>query len=275
MVESDLKQQPSELTQLSTDHDESVAADDHEARLKYLDFVKVATLHFIACFASLYDYAKENSGPLKPGVQTVEDTVKTVIGPVYVKFHDVPLELLKFLDRKVESVVSEADDHVPSLVKTVSSLAYSAAQLGTEAARAVAAEVNRVGLVETATEIAKTVYTKCEPTAKELYVKYEPVAEQYAVITWHKLNELPLFAQLAHIVVPTAAYWADKYNESVTYAAQRGYALSSYLPLVPIEKIVKTFSGEDRESTQPHVSSPGVDNNHTTTTNNNNTVVVK
>ncbi|KAK9110593.1 hypothetical protein Sjap_018653 [Stephania japonica] len=272
MVESDLKQQQQQQqskTQQSS-HESFPVDDDHEARLKYLDFVQVATLHFLACFASLYDYAKENSGPLKPGVQTVEGTVRTVIGPVYEKFHDVPLELLKFLDRKVESVVSEADLHVPSLIKTASSLACSAAQLAAESAVSVAAEVNRVGLVETATEIAKRVYTKCEPTAKEVYVKYEPVAEQYAVITWHKLNELPLFAQVAHIVVPTAAYWAEKYNKSVTYAAQRGYAVSSYLPLLPIEKIAKTFSGEDRESTQLHVSSPEDDNNH-----NNNSVVVK
>lgn len=69
--------------------------------LKYLEFVQVAAIYIIVCFSSLYEYAKENSGPLKPGVQTVEGTVKTVIGPVYEKFHDVPFELLKFVDRKV------------------------------------------------------------------------------------------------------------------------------------------------------------------------------
>lgn len=59
----------------------------------------------VVCFSSLYDYAKENSGPLKPGVQTVEGTVKTVIGPVYEKFRDVPFDLLKFVDRKVFFIV--------------------------------------------------------------------------------------------------------------------------------------------------------------------------
>lgn len=38
---------------------------------------------------------------MKPGVETVEGTVKSVVGPVYDKFHDVPIELLKFVDRKV------------------------------------------------------------------------------------------------------------------------------------------------------------------------------
>lgn len=77
-------------------------AESEEAqRLKYLEFVQVAVLHAVLVAAKLYDYAKDNSGPLKPGVQTVEGTVKTIVGPVYSKFHDVPIELLKFVDRKV------------------------------------------------------------------------------------------------------------------------------------------------------------------------------
>lgn len=69
--------------------------------LKYLDFVQVAAIYVLVCFSTVYEYAKQNSGPLKSGVETVEATVKTVIGPVYDKFHDVPFELLKFVDRKV------------------------------------------------------------------------------------------------------------------------------------------------------------------------------
>lgn len=75
--------------------------EENKKGLKYLDFVQVAAIYIVVCFSSLYEYAKENAGPLKPGVQTVEGTVRTVIGPVYEKFHDVPFELLKFVDRKV------------------------------------------------------------------------------------------------------------------------------------------------------------------------------
>ncbi|KAH1073991.1 hypothetical protein J1N35_026319 [Gossypium stocksii] len=49
----------------------------------------------------MYEYIKENSGPLKSRVQTVEQTIKTVIGPFYDKFSNVLFELLKFVDRKV------------------------------------------------------------------------------------------------------------------------------------------------------------------------------
>lgn len=75
--------------------------DCDEKKLKYLEFVEVAAIYAVLCFSSLYEYAKENAGPLKPGVQTVEGTVKTVIGPVYEKFQDLPFQLLKLVDRKV------------------------------------------------------------------------------------------------------------------------------------------------------------------------------
>lgn len=220
---------------------ETETVQDAEKRLKYLDFVQVAAIYVVVCFSSLYEYAKENSGPLKPGVQTVEGTVKTVIGPVYEKFHDIPLELLKFVDRKVDDSMSELDRHVPSLVKQASCQVLSAAQKAPEVARAVASEVQRDGVVDTATNIAKTVYVKYEPTAKELYSKYEPVAEQYAVTAWRSLNRIPLFPQVAGIVVPTTAYWTEKYNQTVCHTAERGFAVSAYLPLVPIERIAKVF----------------------------------
>lgn len=209
--------------------------------LKYLDFVEVAAIYMIVCFSSLYDYAKQNSGPLKPGVQTVEGTVKTVIGPVYDKFRDAPFELLKFVDRKVDESISELERHVPPALKRASQQLFLAAQKAPEVARGVASEVQRAGLVDGLTNIATTLYKEYEPTAKELYLKYEPVAEQYAVSAWRSLNQLPLFPQVAQIMVPTAAYWCEKYNEVVAYMAKKGYTVSHYLPMVPLDRIAKVF----------------------------------
>ncbi|GMP87718.1 hypothetical protein CsSME_00039973 [Camellia sinensis var. sinensis] len=181
---------------------------DDEKRLKYLDIIQVATIYVIVCFSSLYEYAKENAGPLKPGVQTVEGIVKTVIESVYDKFHDIPFELLKLIDRKQE---------------------LSAAQKDPEVTRAVASEVQQTGLF------------KYEPTAKELSVKYEPMGEQYAVSSWQSINRLPSFPQVAGIVVSTAAYWMDKYNQVVCYTAEKRFTVAAYMPLVPIDRIVKVF----------------------------------
>lgn len=219
-------------------------AKEEEQRLKYLEFVQVATLHAVLCFSNLYEYAKERSGPLKPGVQTVEGTVKTVVAPVYDKFHGVPIELLRFIDRKVDESVSKFGKQVPPVVKQVSSQAVAAAQKAPSVARAVTSEVQRSGIVDTASGLAKSAYTKCEPAAKDLYTKYEPVAQHYAVSAWHSLNRLPLFPQVVQVVVPTAAYCSEKYNQTVLSTAEKGYKVSTYLPLVPTEKITKVFGAE-------------------------------
>ncbi|KAK1295437.1 Stress-related protein [Acorus calamus] len=180
---------------------------EEEKRLKYLDFVHVAAINAVICLISVYEYAKENAGPLKPGVQTVEGAVKTVIGPVYEKLHDVPYELLSFVDRKVGETLNEIQRHVP------------------EAAKSVATEVKRAGVVG---------------TAKSAVAKYEPVAEGYAVSAWKTLRRFPLVPQ---VVVPTAAYWAEKYNRVVGYSAEKGYAVAVYLPLIPTKRIAKVFGG--------------------------------
>jgi hypothetical protein len=137
--------------------------------------------------------------------------------------------------------VTGLDRRVPPTIKQASSQAFSAAQRAPLVARAVASEVKRAGVVDTASGIAKSVYTKYEPTAKDLYSKYEPKAEQCAVSAWRKLNRLPLFPQVAQAVLPTAAFCTEKYNETVVSTAEKGYKVSSYLPLVPTERISKVF----------------------------------
>ncbi|KAJ8447827.1 hypothetical protein Cgig2_015190 [Carnegiea gigantea] len=227
---------------------------NEEQRLKYLDFVHAAALHAIVCFSNLYCYAKDKAGPLKPSVETVEGTVKTIVGPVYQRFHGVPFELLKFVDRKLDGSVTKLEPHLPPVVRQLSSQAYTAAQKAPEVARSVASEVQRAGVIDTASGIAKNVYTKYEPTAKELYSKYEPVAEQYAVSAWRSLNRLPLFPQVAQVVVPTAAYCSEKYNQTVKTGAEKGYRVANYLPLVPTERIAKVFGPQEDGKPQPLVA---------------------
>ncbi|KAL7583189.1 stress-related protein [Lactuca sativa] len=194
-----------------------------QERLKYLEFVQVAVVHAVVYASRAYGYAKDNSGPLKPSVETIESTLKTVVGPAYDKFQDVPVDVLKRVDRKVDESVTIIDSRVPPLLK----------------------EVKTAGVVETASGLAKTAYTKLEPTAKGIYVKYEPVAEQYAASAWHSLNQLPLFPKVAEVVVPKAAYYSEKYNQTVQQTAEKGYKVSSYLPLVPTERIAKVFNPTD------------------------------
>ncbi|XP_074565408.1 stress-related protein-like [Curcuma longa] len=190
--------------------------------LRYLEFLHVAAIQAVLFVARVYSYAKERSGPLKPRVQTVESTVKGVVGPVYDRFHDVPFQLLKFVDQKVGESAQKLEHHIPPSLKNASAVARSAA-----------GEVQRNGLVNSATGLTRYVYTK-----------YEPAAEQAAVSLWRSLNRLPLVPQVTHIVLPTAVHLAEKYNQTVSYTAEKGYAFSAYLPPVPMDRIPRVFPGD-------------------------------
>ncbi|KAK5776430.1 hypothetical protein PVK06_044389 [Gossypium arboreum] len=239
LVDADFKQPvEAESTMKSTvesNHKQIEAISNPEniqKKLKYLDVIQVVSIYTVVCVSSIYEYAKENS-----------ETVKTVIGPVYDKFRDVPFELLKFVDCKVDKSLSQLERHVPFMVKQASSQA-----------RTVASEVQRVGVVDVAKSITRDIYTKYKLTAKEMYDKYEPVAEQYVVFAWRSLNRLPFFPQVAQVVLPTAAYWSEKYNQVVQHFGENGYVVAAYLPLIPINRITKVFI-DDRRA--PVVSSNG------------------
>ena len=72
-----------------------------EDDLRYLGFVYLATLQAIVHFSRIYSYARDNSGPLKARIVTIEDTGKTVLYPVYEKFREIPYDLIKSVDHKV------------------------------------------------------------------------------------------------------------------------------------------------------------------------------
>lgn len=131
---------------------------------------------------------------------------------------------------QVGESVQELERHMPSVVKEAPGLA-----------RSVADEVQRSGLVGTAAGLARAAIARCEPTAKDLYTKYEPEVERRAVSAWRSLNRLPLFPQVAHVVVPTAAHLSERYNRTVSYSAEQGYTVATYLPLVPTERIARVF----------------------------------
>ncbi|PKI62809.1 stress-related protein [Punica granatum] len=206
-----------------------------ERRLKYLEFVEMVVAYAAVCCRSLYEFAKANAGPLQSGVQTIEDTVRTVLGPVWEKFQDVPFELLHYIDREVDEYVHDLERHMPSLVKQISGQT-----------RAIAVEAHRAGAVDAMMGFARSVFETCEPVAKKLYVRYEPVAEQYAIWAWRHLSQLPMFPEVAHMVVPMAAYWVERYNEGVCYGTEKGYAAASYMPLIPIDRIAKIFEEAER-----------------------------
>ncbi|KAI4374333.1 hypothetical protein MLD38_012340 [Melastoma candidum] len=218
--------------------DEGEEEEDEEefGSLKYLEFVHAAGVYVVFCFFGLYEFAKANSGPLLPGVQSVEDTVRAVVRPLYDKFRRVPIEALRFVDNKVDGYVSELEGLVPLTVKRALSLV-----------RAAASELHEAGLVGTTKVVIRSMYHDYEPRAREVFVKYEPLAGHYVEQACRRLSMLPLFPQAAMLVGPTAVHWAEKYNSAVRYGTDREYIVTEFLPLIPTEKMAKMFEEEEEE----------------------------
>ncbi|XP_050381113.1 stress-related protein-like [Argentina anserina] len=194
-----------------------------EQQLKYLQFVQVAALHAAVHLSNAYGYAKEKSGPLRTSIESAEGALKTAAGPVYDKYQALPADLLAFVDGKVDESVTK-----------VASSYEDTAQKAPEIARAAALEFK-----QRSTSMAKSVYSK-----------YEPKAKQCAVCAWRKLNELPGGPKVAEVIVPTAAYCSEKYNHTLSCAAEKGYRVASYMPLIPTEKFAKDFGGNVPEAVQ-------------------------
>ncbi|KAI3752411.1 hypothetical protein L2E82_24440 [Cichorium intybus] len=190
-----------------------------EEKLKHLEFVETTVQQAVAYASKAYDYAKDKTGPLKPGVETIETTLKTVVGPTYDKYHDVPVVVLKFVDRKVDESVTQLDGVLPPFVKGI-----------TTTAKSLPTDVKNVGVVG---------------TAKEFLVKIEPVAEEYASSAWKTFNQLPLFTSVVKALAPSATFVTEKYNQTVQEKA-------SFLPLVPTEKISRVFTiPSDTQAEEP------------------------
>lgn len=225
---------------MTTTKQMDVERNDHE-KLKHLGFVRIAAIHAFVCMSSLYDYAKQNSGPLRSAVGTVEGTVTTVLGPVYNKFKPLPQDLLVFFDNKVDEATNKFEEHAPTFVKQVANQAK--------------------GLIQEATHKAEKVVNEAQSGGAKAAANYVATESKQIVLAssvklWSGLNHYPPFHAVAEMAVPTAAHWSEKYNHVVKDITGKGYTLFGYLPLIPIDEIAKAFKqGEVNVSADHETSS--------------------
>lgn len=194
--------------------------------LKHLGFVRIAAIQTFVIVSNLYEYAKQNSGPLRSAVGTVEGTVTTVLGPVYDKFKGVPDDVLVFVDNKVDEATHKFDEHAPPLAKKLANQTKGLIQKVTNEAEKVVNEAQSAG-----------------PRAAATYVVTESkhFLLNNSVKLWTVLNHYPLFHAVAEMAVPTVAHWSEKYNHLINVMAEKGYSFVGYLPLIPIDDITKAF----------------------------------
>ncbi|OIW20753.1 hypothetical protein TanjilG_21818 [Lupinus angustifolius] len=211
---------------MATTTHETKRKKSHDEELKHLGFVKTVVIQAFLCVSNLYQFAKHNSGSLRSVVGTVEDTVTNVLGSVYDKIKYVPLHLLVFVDNKVDEATHKFNEHTPPLIKQVANQAKVLVHEVSNKAENVVNEAQSGGLRKAAS-----------------YVAIE--SKQFVLIgsvkLWAGFNHYPPFHAVAKIAVPTAARWSEKYNHVVKGIVGKGYSISGYLPLIPIDEIAKAF----------------------------------
>ncbi|XP_021775359.1 stress-related protein-like [Chenopodium quinoa] len=217
-----------------------IVYENEEKRLKHLDFVEATVENMVVFLTKLYQLSKEHSGPFKARVEAIEEFVLRIVGPVCDKFHHVPLQLLEFLDRKVDEFIHEIDWRQEPLPKLMTHVTKKAA----EVTRELAMEIQATGLLDATANAAKEAYLTYKPVAKDMIIMYEPVAEEYAVWAWQLCKQVPVLAQVSQSMVPTVAFWAERYNKMVDFTAESGLPMAHYFPLIPLEKIAKVFAEE-------------------------------
>ncbi|KAM1645142.1 hypothetical protein COP1_006620 [Malus domestica] len=204
-----------------------------EKELKHLGFLEVAAIQTLVCISNLYDYAKQNSGPLRSMVGTVEGAVTAVVGPVYRKFKGVPDDVLTFLDAKVDEATNKFDKHAPPVAKQVASQAHCLIQKAAEKGQRIVREA------ETGGPRAAIHYAATE---------YKNFVLNQSVKLWVELNKYPSIHTVAQNAAPTAAHWSGKYNHTVKDLTRKGYAIFGYLPLVPIDEMSKAVEKGETEA---------------------------
>ncbi|XP_019150345.1 PREDICTED: REF/SRPP-like protein At1g67360 [Ipomoea nil] len=197
-----------------------------EEKLKHLGFVRVVTVNAVVLISNLYEYAKQNSGPLKSTVGTVENAVTTVVRPVYDKFKDVPDDVLVFLDKKVDEATEKFGEHAPPMVKKL----VSQAQI----------------VVLKASHVARDLIQEAKVSGPRAAIYHAgTMSKQFGVfqiaVLWYHINLSPALHSIAEIATPTAAHWSEKYNELVKLMNAKGYDIFYYVPLVPVEEISKAY----------------------------------
>ncbi|KAK4716085.1 hypothetical protein R3W88_014423 [Solanum pinnatisectum] len=197
-----------------------------EVNLKHLGFVRVLALNTAVLVSNLYDYAKQNSGPLRSTVGTVENAVTTVVRPVYERFKGVPDEVLVFLDKKVDDGTAKFDEHAPPLAKKVVSKVQSLFQKASEVAQDLSKNIQEAGP-------RAAIYH-----AGELSKQF---ATSRVAVLWYHVNHCPPLHGIAQMAAPTAANWSEKYNHFVADLQEKGYSIVSYIPLIPVEEISKAY----------------------------------
>lgn len=198
-------------------------------QLKYLGFFRTAVLQFYVFLLQVYDHLKDKSGSFKLGIESVEGTVKTVVGPVLSKAQLDPDAYLAFVDTKIDDGVKYADENIPADWKRQAVSVYGYAS---QAPSKVVAAVD--GFKEKG----------FAATVQSYYEYFLPIIVAYLTAAGTFILTLPLAPQIISTVQPYVVYVAEQYNTVLSEAQKSDVpvivSVTRVLPAIPVQKLKKS-----------------------------------
>ncbi|MCO5550303.1 hypothetical protein L7F22_003786 [Adiantum nelumboides] len=202
-------------------HQHSMNRASEECALKYLGFFPAALSSVCVYLSAIYEAAKDQAGPLRPGVEDVEEVLKVVVRPVLRIAEDQSTKLLDYVDKKVDEKLKMVDDLMPAFVKPI---AFYAHQMIVRAEPTKSLNVRSVGL-ESAASSHGVEFNK------EAYSEYG---------TNDTLEKFIAFLHLREVVSmlgPRAVYSAHLFNQFASSLREAHVPFSSYIPDVPVQEL--------------------------------------
>ncbi|KAI4304911.1 hypothetical protein MLD38_040368 [Melastoma candidum] len=213
----------------------SSSSSSPDVHLKRLEFARLAATRAVVSAAYLYNFAIRNCGPLKSTATTVEGFLTTLLRPVHDRAKGWPLDVLVFLDDKVDQAAQKFDEHAPPVAKKFAYQTWELIRKTSEKAHVLVQEAQTGGP---------------HAAIRYAFAESKQVVLSQSVNAWVKLNEVPSLHMVADVATLSAAHWTKKYNDAVSRIQERGYPLSSHFPLVPVDEIAKAFKSAEKKKVE-------------------------
>eukprot|EP00250_Pteridium_aquilinum_P014951 c222_g1_i1 orf=192-899(+) len=203
-----------------------------ECNLKYLGFFPAALTSLCLYLSAIYEAAKDQAGPLRSGVEDVEDVLKTVLRPVVRIAEDQSTKLLDYVDKKVDEKLKLVDEHIPAFIKPI---AFHAQQMLLRVEPMMDFNIKTLGL-DGPTSSHVVAYNK------------ETCSEYWTYDTFQKFVSVLHLSGVVRLLGPGAMYSAELFNHVASVLRDAQIPFSSYIPDVPVQMLEKALKASSSDT---------------------------
>ncbi|KAH7288504.1 hypothetical protein KP509_31G028800 [Ceratopteris richardii] len=204
-----------------------------ECDLKYLGFFPAALASACLYLSAIYEAAKDQAGPLKPGVEDVEEVLRIVLKPVIRIAEDHSKKLLDYVDKKVDEKLKIVDEHIPPFIKP---FAFHAQRW------IVGAEPTMLLSVRSL-EFDSPASSHCVSYDKEAFPECRP---SNAVVKF--ISVLHLQA-IMRVLGPRAVYSAQLFNSFTSSLREAHVPFCCHIPELPVHLLEQALEVSSTENT--------------------------